>query len=133
MADIPAQSSLVPPPPRNAIASHPPPHQDFPDVTPTPCEAKFTGGRKKQRRKPQELRFAVHLERVATGKMNKERPVWVPDNEHGFRLGKIVDIGSDTITVELLNGSKGQVSTIRSIWLRFPSPSEELVLVSFVL
>ena len=40
--------------------------------------------------------------------MDKERPVWVPDNKHGFSLGKIVDIGSDSITVELV-GSKGQV------------------------
>lgn len=34
--------------------------------------------------------------------------VWVPDNEHGFLLGTIVDIGSDTVTVEL-DGQKGKV------------------------
>ncbi|KXJ14045.1 Unconventional myosin-VI [Exaiptasia diaphana] len=27
--------------------------------------------------------------------------VWIPDNEHGFLLGTIVDIGSDTVSVEL--------------------------------
>ena len=40
--------------------------------------------------------------------MDGGRKVWVPDNEHGFRLGEIVDLGSDTITVEV-DGSKGKV------------------------
>lgn len=35
--------------------------------------------------------------------------VWVPDNEHGFLLGTIVDIGADAVTVEL-DGQKGKVS-----------------------
>lgn len=40
--------------------------------------------------------------------MDGGKKVWVPDNEHGFRLGEIVDLGSDTITVEVDN-SKGKV------------------------
>lgn len=40
--------------------------------------------------------------------MDGGKKVWVPDNEHGFRLGEIVDLGSDTITVEV-DGPKGKV------------------------
>lgn len=40
--------------------------------------------------------------------MDGGKKVWVPDNEHGFRLGEIVDLGSDTITVEV-DGLKGEV------------------------
>jgi len=40
--------------------------------------------------------------------MDGGKKVWVPDNEHGFRLGEIVDLGSDTITVEV-DGAKGKV------------------------
>ena len=40
--------------------------------------------------------------------MDGGKKVWVPDNEHGFRLGEIVDLGSDTITVEV-EGPKGKV------------------------
>lgn len=43
--------------------------------------------------------------------MDGGKKVWVPDNEHGFRLGEIVDLGSDTITVEVDN-SKGKVCEI---------------------
>ena len=32
--------------------------------------------------------------------MDGGKQVWVPDNEHGFRLGTIVDIGSETITIQ---------------------------------
>jgi myosin-6 len=28
------------------------------------------------------------------------RKYWVPDAEHGFRLGRLVDIGADTLTIE---------------------------------
>lgn len=40
--------------------------------------------------------------------MDGGKKVWVPDNEHGFRLGEIVDLGSDTISVEV-DGAKGKV------------------------
>ncbi|XP_029180635.2 unconventional myosin-VI-like [Acropora millepora] len=33
--------------------------------------------------------------------MDGGKKVWVPDNEQGFRLGEIVDIGSDSITVQV--------------------------------
>ena len=46
--------------------------------------------------------------------MDGGKKVWVPDNEHGFRLGEIVDLGSDTITVEL-DGPSGKVCIERSI------------------
>lgn len=42
--------------------------------------------------------------------MDGGKKVWVPDNEHGFRLGEIVDLGSDTISVEV-DGAKGKVVT----------------------
>ena len=34
---------------------------------------------------------------------------WVTDPEHGFRLGKLVDIGSDTLTIEPFD-APGKVS-----------------------
>ena len=45
--------------------------------------------------------------------MDGGKKVWVPDNEHGFRLGEIVDLGSDTITVEV-DGPKGKVRSCDS-------------------
>lgn len=33
--------------------------------------------------------------------LNGNKPVWVRDNEHGFLLGKIEDIGSDNLTVQI--------------------------------
>jgi len=38
--------------------------------------------------------------------LNGNKPVWVRDSEHGFLLGKISDIGSDTITVQLNDSKK---------------------------
>ena len=38
--------------------------------------------------------------------MDGDKLVWVPHPTEGFTLGRIVDIGSDTITVD----AKGQVS-----------------------
>ena len=46
--------------------------------------------------------------------MDGGKKVWVPDNEHGFRLGEIVDLGSDTITVEV-DGAKGKVCGL-ALW-----------------
>ena len=34
---------------------------------------------------------------------------WVTDPEHGFKLGKLVDIGSDTLTIEPFD-TPGKVS-----------------------
>ena len=33
--------------------------------------------------------------------LNNNKPVWIRDNEHGFVLGKINDITSDSVTVQL--------------------------------
>jgi hypothetical protein len=33
--------------------------------------------------------------------LNGNKPIWVRDNEHGFLLGKISDIGSDNVTIQL--------------------------------
>ena len=41
--------------------------------------------------------------------MDDDKLVWAPDTTHGFTVGKIVDIGSETISVEPLN-AKGKVS-----------------------
>lgn len=38
--------------------------------------------------------------------MDGDKQVWVPHPTEGFVLGRIIDIGSDTITVD----AKGQVS-----------------------
>lgn len=37
------------------------------------------------------------------------KKLWVPDHEHGFRLGKLIDIGHDTLTIEPFD-SPGRVS-----------------------
>ena len=41
--------------------------------------------------------------------MDDDKLVWAPDNTHGFRIGRIVDIGSETISVEPLD-AKGKVN-----------------------
>jgi hypothetical protein len=33
--------------------------------------------------------------------LNNNKPVWIRDNEHGFVLGRICDIATDNITVQL--------------------------------
>jgi hypothetical protein len=38
--------------------------------------------------------------------LNNEKPVWVRDSDHGFLLGKIVDIGADQVTVQLHENKK---------------------------
>ena len=38
--------------------------------------------------------------------MDGGKKVWVPDIEDGFKLGRIVDISTDTITVETINTPK---------------------------
>lgn len=48
--------------------------------------------------------------------MDDDKLVWAPDATHGFTIGKIVDIGSETISVEPLN-SKGKVRYFRIIVL----------------
>ncbi len=40
--------------------------------------------------------------------MENEKQVWAPDVAEGFKLGRIVDIGTETISVSPLD-SKGQV------------------------
>lgn len=40
--------------------------------------------------------------------MDGGQQIWVPDIEHGFRLGTIIDLGADEITIEL-DGLKGKV------------------------
>lgn len=38
--------------------------------------------------------------------LNQNKPVWIRDNEHGFVLGKVTDIGADQITVQLNENRK---------------------------
>lgn len=38
--------------------------------------------------------------------LNGNKPIWVRDSEHGFLLGKISDIGSDNVTVQLNDTKK---------------------------
>lgn len=37
------------------------------------------------------------------------KKLWVADPDHGFRLGKLIDIGHDTLTIEPFD-SPGRVS-----------------------
>ena len=39
---------------------------------------------------------------------DENKKVWVPHVQDGFQLGRIVDIGAETVTVELLS-DKGKV------------------------
>ena len=39
--------------------------------------------------------------------LNDNKNVWAPDGREGFCLGKIVDIGSDTVSILLENGKVG--------------------------
>lgn len=43
--------------------------------------------------------------------MEDGKPVWAPHPTEGFQLGTIVDIGSDSLTIEPLK-QKGKVSNI---------------------
>lgn len=54
-----------------------------------------------------------------SGAMEDGKPVWAPHPTEGFQLGTIVDIGSDSLTIEPLK-QKGKVSG-RAGTLRFPS------------
>ena len=38
--------------------------------------------------------------------LNGNKPVWIRDNEHGFVLGKIADIASDNVTVQVNDTKK---------------------------
>ena len=38
--------------------------------------------------------------------LNGNKPIWIRDSEHGFLLGKISDIGSDTLTIQLIDTRK---------------------------
>lgn len=44
-----------------------------------------------------------------SGEMEDGKPVWAPHPTEGFQLGTIVDIGSDSLTIEPLK-QKGKVS-----------------------
>lgn len=40
----------------------------------------------------------------------ERKKYWVPDPEHGFKLGKLVDIGSDTMTIEPFDSPSKTIS-----------------------
>ena len=42
--------------------------------------------------------------------MDEGRSVWVPDSVHGYVIGRIQDIGTDTITVEPRSTPGGTVT-----------------------
>ena len=44
--------------------------------------------------------------------VSDNKRVWAPDGREGFRLGKVVDIGSETISVELFE-PKGKVGVLQ--------------------
>lgn len=44
--------------------------------------------------------------------LSDNKRVWAPDGREGFRLGKVVDIGSETISVELFE-PKGKVGVLQ--------------------
>lgn len=43
------------------------------------------------------------------------KKLWVADPDHGFRLGKLIDIGHDTLTIEPFD-SPGRVSYINKTY-----------------
>ena len=63
--------------------------------------------------------LATVLFRFGTIKMllDDKKQVWAPDGREGFKLGKIVDIGSDNITIETFD-KVGQVKLLlhRGTW-----------------
>ncbi|CAF4851043.1 unnamed protein product [Rotaria sp. Silwood1] len=48
--------------------------------------------------------------------LNDNKPIWIRDDEHGFLLGKIIDIGSDNVTVQLINNRTTKVVPYDSIF-----------------
>jgi hypothetical protein len=48
--------------------------------------------------------FSLNIENMIT--LNNNKPVWVRDNEHGFILGRICDIATDNVTVQLNDNRK---------------------------
>ncbi|CAF2816565.1 unnamed protein product [Rotaria sp. Silwood2] len=48
--------------------------------------------------------------------LNDNKPIWVRDDEHGFLLGKIIDIGSDNVTVKLNENRKTLVAPYDSVF-----------------
>ncbi|CAF1462018.1 unnamed protein product [Adineta ricciae] len=48
--------------------------------------------------------------------LNGNKPIWIRDSEHGFLLGKISDIGSDTLTVQLIDTRKTVVLPYDSVF-----------------
>ncbi len=38
--------------------------------------------------------------------LNNNKPVWIRDDEHGFVLGKITDIASQLLTIQLADNKK---------------------------
>lgn len=51
------------------------------------------------------------------------KKLWVADNEHGFRLGKLVDIGAESLSIELFD-SAGKIVTAATDSV-FPSEEYE--------
>ncbi len=43
---------------------------------------------------------------LCSAAMDNEKHVWAPDNVDGFKIGKIVDIGTETISVAPLDSAK---------------------------
>ncbi|CAF0806431.1 unnamed protein product [Adineta steineri] len=48
--------------------------------------------------------------------LNGNKSIWVRDSEHGFLLGKISDIGSDNLTVQLIDNRKTLVVLYDSVF-----------------
>ncbi|CAF4187090.1 unnamed protein product, partial [Rotaria sp. Silwood2] len=48
--------------------------------------------------------------------LNDNKPIWIRDDEHEFLLGKIIDIGSDNVTVQLINNTTTKVVLYDSIF-----------------
>ena len=60
--------------------------------------------------------------------MESEKLVWAPDTAEGFKIGKVVDIGTETISVEPVN-SKGKVRSLNS---RMPHKTSNRYIYCFV-
>lgn len=55
--------------------------------------------------------------------LSNNKPIWVRDSDHGFLRGRISDIGSDNVTVQLLDNRKVRVKPSNKVSDRFFSLS----------
>ena len=56
------------------------------------------------------------------------KKLWVADPDHGFRLGKLVDIGAETLTIEPFDSPGRVIITFLCLYI-----SNFILLISFII